>query len=179
MLAVNSLFCFFTSQLIGKINGHFYSFRYVIYIVLFCWIFIVVVYSRVSRISWGALALWTLILCGSGYTITRNYRYNFTPYMAETKAFIEENIQPQDVLVMDLEAWDILYGYYVPGHEWVYYTDLDVREYRGRTIWAFRAVSPFYSKEDCARLKLETNRYYGFGFMGAQRFELEKVYVKP
>ncbi len=179
MLGISTVFCFFVSLWIGKQNGHFYSFRYVLYINLFCWLFLVLVCSRINGIVMAALSIWILVLCGSGYVLTKDYRYNFTPYMAKTETFIAEHIAPEDILSMDLEAWDILYGYYVPGHEWVDYYQLDPDQYRGQTIWIFHAVTPFYTEEECQQMKMETERYYGFGFMGAQRFELERVYVKP
>ncbi len=178
MLVVNIVFCFVVSQVIGKFNGHFFAYRYILYVVDLIWLVVVLALTKRNLCVSVALLTWCSLLGLSSYRLVQDYRYNFAPLMPQTEEFIAQNMQGDDILACDLDNWDILYGYYVPGHEWLDIRKFNPTDYKGKTVWVFRAVTPFFNEEECAELGISSEHFYGFGFMGAQRFELEKVVVQ-
>ena len=180
MLFGNGIFSLVIAQLIGAINGHFFAYRYVNYVELFvCWIMAIVV-TKSNKWLVGLLAVWICVLGYAEYQDVYDYRYNYSPYMEKTEHFIADNISESDILVYDMEFWGgIVYSYYIDHDEWIFFRDVDLSQYKGKTLWFFRYFSPFFTEEEKEKYGLETERFYDLGFKGAVTFALEKVVVKP
>ncbi len=179
MLVINAVICFVSGQLIGKGNGHFFAFRYIIFVIPMLWWFMGAVHTKLHWCITLSFVLWTMILCEASYADTYNYRYNMTPLMEKTVEFTDANIADDAILVYDFPTFDTIYSYYLPGHEFIYITDLDLEQMRGKTFWIIRMGEDPFSDEVKEAYHMSTEEYGRFGYMGMERFDLEKVMVAP
>ncbi len=177
LLAINVIICIVAGQLIGAMNGHFFSLRYVIYCELLIWLIIILVYCKLHRIILASLIIWTALLGMSSYRTSQEYEYQMTPLMPKTMEFIEENIADDALLVYDYSTFDVIYDYYIPGHEIIFFDDLNLEEHRGETFWFLSMWARDFSEEQIEQYGLQIERYYGYGFMGMEQFSFFKVTV--
>ena len=179
MLYINIVFCWFFSQWLGSLNGHFFTPRYVIYCLVFTWLLFAIIFERTGAWAYIAFSLWTLELSFSSYLVERSWEYDTTPLMPHTMEFISENIDADAVMVYDFDRnFDIIYRYYMPGHEYVYFEDLNLSEMSGKTFWVIKLGGADFSPEDISDYGLEVENYPGMGFMGMERFDFLKVTVE-
>jgi hypothetical protein len=93
--------------------------------------------------------------------------------------FIAENIDQDAVMIYDFDRdFDIIYRYYMPGHEYVYYEDLNLDDMRGETFWVIKLGGTDFSAEEIETYGLKVENYPGMGFMGMERFDFLKVTVE-
>ena len=178
MLIINSIFCIYVSQWIGSLNGHDFGMRYIIYVYLFFWLFMIFVFSRAGSATFTLLAAWALVLCLSSYRVEHAYEYDTTPLMPKTMAFIEENISPDDLVVYDYnEGFYMIWKYYMPENELLSFFNMDLEEMRGRTFWFLNLNGTEFSKEDMEKYGITVEKYPDMGFMGMERFDFWKVTV--
>lgn len=179
MLYVNIVFCWFFSQWLGSLNGHFFTPRYVIFCLVFTWLLFAIIFDRTGAWAFTAFSLWSLELCFSSYLVERAWEYDTTPLMSHTMEFIAENIDQDAVMIYDFDRdFDIIYRYYMPGHEYVYYEDLNLDDMRGETFWVIKLGGTDFSAEEIETYGLKVENYPGMGFMGMERFDFLKVTVE-
>ena len=176
MLLVNTVFCWYFSQWLGSLNGHFFASRYVIFCLMFVWIFLAIVYSRCNVGVSVLFSLWCVELCLSSFLVEKAYEYDTTPLMPQTVAFIDANVEPDAVIVYDYDrGFKVIWQYYMPGHEFIYFDDLNLEELEGKTFWVINLAGADLSQDDVDRYSLEVEHNPGMGFMGMERFDLWKV----
>ena len=178
MLIINVIFCWTVGQFVGKLNGHHFEMRYVIYCLMFVWLILSIIYSKCNAAVSVVFLLWVIEFGASSYTIERAHEYDTTILMPQTMAFIETNIESDAVLVYDFDPgfW-MAYDYYVPGHELVYIDDLNLDNMRGRSFWMINHDGNSFTEEDINQYGLEINVYPGMGFMEPETFDLWEVKV--
>lgn len=178
MLLLNMVFCWYFSQWLGSLNGHFFASRYVIYCLVFMWLFMSITYFRFNKPAFVLFAIWSLELCLSSYKVEKSYEYDTTPLMPQTVAFIDANIEPDAIIVYDFDRWfNLIWQYYIPGHKFIHFDDLDLDEMKGQTFWVINLNGAWFSQEDIDEYSLEIEHNPGMGFMGMERFDLWKVTV--
>lgn len=178
MLLVNSVFCWYFAQWLGSLNGHFFASRYVIFCLMFVWLFIAIVYSRCNAAVYVLFSLWSLELCLSSFLVEKAYEYDTTPLMPQTVSFIEANVDPNAVIVYDYDkGFYVIWQYYMPGHEFVYFPELNLDEMEGQTFWVINIAGADFPQEVIDEYSLEIEHNPGMGFMGMERFDLWKVSV--
>ncbi len=177
LLIINTILSILGGQAIGAMNGHFFSLRYVIFVEMFLWLVIILVYGKMHYAVVGALIIWTGLLGMSAYRTSQEYEYQMTPLMPKTMEFIETNIDDDALLVYDYATFDVIYDYYIPGHEIVFFDDLNLEEYRGETFWFLSMWARDFSEEQIDQYGLQIERYNGYGFMGMEQFNFIKVTV--
>ncbi len=176
MLLVNTVFCWYFSQWLGSLNGHFFASRYVIFCLMFVWIFLAIVYSRCNAAVNILFLLWSTELCLSSFLVEKAYEYDTTPLMPQTVSFIEANVDPDAVMVYDYDrGFKLIWQYYMPGHEFVYFDDLDLSVMEGQTFWVINLAGAEFSQDVIDKYGLEVEHNPGMGFMGMERFDLWKV----
>lgn len=179
MLLVNSVFCWYFSQLLGSLNGHFFNPRYVIYCLVCVWLFMAIVFSRFKWPVYGLFFLWTLEMCSSSYLVERAYEYDTTPLMDKTVDFIESNVDSDAVIVYDYDKWyNLIWQYYIPGHEFIPFEELNLDDMRGQTFWLINLSGTDFSDDEIREYSLEIEHNPDMGFMGMQTFDLWKVECK-
>ena len=178
MLLCNTVFCWYFSQWLGSLNGHFFAPRYVIYCLVFLWLFILIVLTRCNLFATLFVSLWTVELCLSSFLVERAYEYETTPLMPQTMEFIRTNITSDDIIVYDYAPeFRIIYQYYMPENEFVFFEDLDPSEMKGSYFWVINLAGAYFSPEETEEYGLRIEEYPGMGFMGMERFDFWKVTV--
>ncbi len=176
MALINSIFCWYFSQWLGSLNGHFFAPRYVSFCLIFVWLVFSIVFSRCSLPVYVLFSLWAIELSLSSFLVEKAYEYDTTPLMPQTVSFIEANVDPDAVIVYDYDrSFKIIWQYYLPGHEFVYFNDLDLSDMEGQTFWLINLAGAGISQDDIDKYGLEVEHNPGMGFMGMERFDLWKV----
>lgn len=176
MTLVNMVFCWFFSQWLGSLNGHFFHPRYVLYCLVFMWLFMLIVFSRFNMAVLTLFAVWVLELSFSSYRVEKAWEYETTPLMPHTVEFIEANVDPDAIIVYDYDKlFYLIWQYYMPGHEYIHFQDLNLDEMRGKTFWVINLSGAGFSQEEIDEYSLEIEHNPGMGFMGMERFDLWKV----
>ena len=179
MLLVNIVFCWYFSQWLGSLNGHFFHPRYDIFCLVFVWLIFSIVFSRYGKPVYILFGLWAIEICMSSFLVEKAYEYETTPLMPGTMAFFESNVEPDALIVYDYaRSFDIIYRYYLPGHDFIAFEDLELDEMRGQTFWVINLGGASFSQEDIEEYGLTVEHNPGMGFMGMERFDLWKVTVE-
>ena len=178
MLFVNTIFSWYFSQWLGSLNGHFFHPRYVLFCLVFVWLLFSIVFARSGVPVYILFCLWSLEICLSSYLVERAYEYETTPLMPYTVAFIDANVPSDAVFVYDYHPdFYVIWEYYLPGHEIVYFDDLDLDDMRGQSFWVINISGAEFGWEEIEEYSLEIEHNPGMGFMGMERFDLWKVSV--
>jgi len=177
MLFLNFIFCFFVSQWLGSLNGHFFSFRYIIYCVTFVWIVSAAIYIRISPPVRMSFIIWSVILGISGYSSVYASEYGMNQKMSYTEQFIRQNVASDAELVYNMSTFDTLFEYYMPGHRFIYFDDLKLDEMKGKTFWFIQLGGRDFTDAAKQAYHLQIEDYKGFGYTGMKQFELERVTV--
>jgi len=178
MLACNVLFCWIVAQFVGKLNGHHFEMRYVIYCLMFVWLILSIVYTRCNYLASIIFMLWVTELGLSSYLIERAYEYDTTPLLAQTVEFINSNIEPDALIVYDhTPNFDMAYDFYIPGHKYVYIDDFNLDIIDEDEFWVLNHNYWQFSEEDIEKYGLEIEVYPGMGFMDPETFDIWKVKV--
>ncbi len=178
MLAVNVLLSWIVAQYVGKLNGHHFEMRYVIYCLMFVWLILSIVYSRCNAFVSGVFLLWVVEFGLSSYLIEKSYEYDTTLKMPYTMEFIEANVEPDAVIVYNYDPgfW-MAFDYYMPGHEFIYIDDLDFDTLEVNEFWMLNHEAVPFAEETVAAYGLEIEMYPGMGFMDPETFDMWKVKV--
>lgn len=178
MLSCNVFFCWTVGQFVGKLNGHHFEMRYVIYCLMFVWLILSIVYTRCNIFVTGAFLLWMVEFGLSSYLIERSYEYDTTSLMPQTMAFIEANVESDAVIVYNYDPgfW-MAFDYYMPGHEFIYIDNLDLETIETDEFWMLNHETVPFSEEVMKKYGLEIEVYPGMGFMYPETFDMWKVKV--
>ena len=178
MLFVNVIFCWYSTQWLGSLNGHFFHPRYVIFCLFFVWLLFTIVFARSGLSVYVLFSFWTIELCFSSYLVEKAYEYETTPLMPKTVAFIDAEVDPDAVIVYDYAPdFKLIWQYYMPGHEFVHFDDLNLEEMRGQTFWVINLSGAHFTQEEIDEYSLTIEHNPEMGFMGMERFDLWKVTV--
>ncbi len=66
----------------------------------------------------------------------------------------------------------------MPGHEFIYFDNLNLDEMEGKTFWVINLAGVDLSQYDIDRYSLEVEHNPGTGFMGMERFDMWKLTVR-
>lgn len=124
------LICWAISQ---KMN-HFWDNRYMIDALLFAWIFVILIYSSRELITWICLCVWLGILCLSSYGITYAKEMETVPYIQEAQQILVQVPENAEV-IYNYDTYDMLYRYYLPTAEFLWYEDVDFSQLEGNEIY--------------------------------------------
>lgn len=178
MLTCNVFFCWIVAQFVGKLNGHHFEMRYVIYCLMFVWLILSIVYTRCNLFVSVVFLLWVMEFGLSSYLIERSYEYDTTVKMPYTMEFIEANVESDAVIVYNYDPgfW-MAFDYYMPGHEFIYIDDLDFETIDTDEFWMLNHDAVPFPDETVEEYGLEIEMYPGMGFMEPETFDMWKVKV--
>ncbi len=177
MLIFTCIFTIYVSYLIGGMESHFFSWRYAYPVILLIWLLFSVIFARVTPLVYGFFCIWSFIICMSSYTVSHATEYDTTPLYDYTMAFTDANIAPDSIIVYDYGNFNVLYEYYLPGHEFIPFSELDLDKMKGQTFWFIQLGGSYFTEGMIEAHGLEIEHYSGFGYIGMVRFDLEKVTV--
>lgn len=143
--------------------SHFWTNRYLVDILLFLWLFMLIILSRRSLVIWGTGVIWLGVMVLSSYTIMQATELNTIPWIQDAKKLMEP-LQEEEKVVYAFVTFDILYEYYLPDTEFIWYTDVDFSEmgdefymitWRGADFNYLLYKSGFLTKEFLGSMRLE------------------------
>ena len=176
MLLICIFFCCSVSQVLGKLNGHLYVSRYMIYCIFFIWLIMAIVFSRCNILSYVFFFAWTVIICISSYKKVYSITYDSTPLMPKTMQFVSDNIEPGELIVYDgYPDWYIIWKYYFPDNDLVAYKDFDPADMAGKDYWMINMQGTSFSAEEVDEYDISIERYPNMGFKGIEVFEFWKI----
>lgn len=114
-------------MLLAGIMHHFWTDRYLLDALLFIWLFMILVLARKKMLTWGLSMVWLGIILMSSYTIMQATELNTVPWTRDAKQLLEQ-VQEEEKIVYTFPTFQILYEYYVPDAEFIWYTDVDFSE---------------------------------------------------
>lgn len=107
--------------------GHFWDNRYLVDTLLFVWLFLIIFISKKGVIVWGVSMIWLGISVLSSYTVIQAWELDTVPWAVQAKQLLEQVPDGKQV-VYDYITYDMLYQYWLPNVEFVWYEDIDVQE---------------------------------------------------
>lgn len=172
------VFCFYGSQILAIFGNHFFTWRYIYPVVAFTWVIYCIIFTKLGCRTYILFCLWTCILCAFSYQNLHEWEYDTTPLLEKTVAFTDANIEDGCVIVYDYGNFDILYRFYLPGHEFIAFENLDLATFKkDETFWFIQLGGSYFTEEMREAYGLKIEHYSNFGYMGMVKFELEKVTV--
>ncbi|MCM1236113.1 MAG: hypothetical protein NC489_39015 [Ruminococcus flavefaciens] len=107
--------------------GHFWHNRYLVDALLFVWLFLIIFISKKGMIVWGISMIWLGISVLSSYTVVGALELNTVPWTDGAKQLLEQASGKKQV-VYDFISYDMLYQYWLPDAEFIWYEDVDLKE---------------------------------------------------
>ncbi len=171
LTCVSAIFVIYlTALLLSSFASHFFTARHIMHAAGMMWLGIAIILPRIDR--WVYLS-GAAVLAGMCYT---NYRdeyelaYRDTPYLEDTKIFIEEEMQPGDIVIYTApEMYSTLYSCYMPDQIFIHLDDVeDINDLAGRRVWFFSTDwTRFFSDEEVElyHISSENVGHYGFQIM--------------
>lgn len=107
--------------------NHFWTNRYLVPALLFLWLFILAILARKNLLAWIMSIIWLGIMVLSSYTVQQAVELNTIPWIHHAKQLLEE-VQEEEKIVYTYPTFDVLYEYYVPNAEFIWYENVDFSE---------------------------------------------------
>lgn len=173
---------YFVSAILSSLSSHFITPRHTMHSIALLWLGVAILLPRINK----AICVWGLCfiigLCTLGYELCYNTEYKTIPYLEETQAFIEKNMQPGDIVIYNAEEkFDLLYGCYMPEQEFLHLTEVqELKEYAGKRVWFFMCTQEFFTEEQMQdyNITYENVGHYGFQIIeNCTDFDLLRVHV--
>lgn len=112
---------------LAGVMHHFWTDRYLLDALLFIWLFMFLILAKRELVTWGIAMVWLGILMMSSYTIMQATELNTIPWTKDAKQLLEQ-VQEEEKIVYTFPTFQILYEYYVPNAEFIWYADVDFSE---------------------------------------------------
>ncbi len=123
------------------------------------------------------LAMGCVVLLGvENYRYVYHDEYHVAPLIHETENFIETNMEPGDVVVYELEPYELMYRYYMPEQELVYYENLDLEQFTGKSFWYIDAWGGYFDAETVEAYGLQREECGNFGIQSMD-FKIYRITV--
>ncbi len=184
LLCLSLLFVsYLIAAVLASVSSHFFISRHIMHGLALMWLGIAIVLSRINPPVYICALLFVGIMSMSSYRICYANEYTTTPYIEETKAFIEEQMEPGDIVIYNSEpAFDLLYGCYMPEQTFIYYPELtDIQVLAGKRVWFFLCKPDFFSEEvqEVYGITYENRGHYGFQIINdCTDFDLLRLNIK-
>lgn len=129
---------------------HFWENRYLVDALLFVWLFLLIVLAGKSLLAWGMGMVWLGIMVLSSYTIVSNVELRTVPWTEQTKQLFAQ-IQDEEKIVYNFITFDVIYEYYLPNAEFIWYEDVNFSDmgdefYMIQSPWGYGFSEEFYEE---------------------------------
>lgn len=126
--------------------NHFWHNRYMLPALLFLWLFAAIIYAKRRFAVWVCFCVWEGIMSLSAYGIVHAAEMATIPYIVDAKEKLSA-IQEEKIIVYNYSTYDVLYKYYLPNAEFVWYEDLDFSELEGDCVYMISWGGAGFSEE--------------------------------
>lgn len=185
LMCVSAIFVTYLLALaLSSFASHFFVARHIMHATAMMWLGIAIILPRINyQVYLSGLAV-LLGMCWSNYLGEYELAYRDTPYLEDTKAFIESDMQPGDIVIYSSPAmYDTLYSCYMPEQTFIHLSEVeDINALAGKRVWYFSTDwTVFFSEEDVETygISAENVGHYGFQIMdNCTDFDLLRLEIR-
>ena len=176
VLCIVPTYTIFFGMIMNHMAGRMLLNRYIEPSLVLVWLACAVGLSRYrNRLFYAAFAC--IVLLGiENYRFVYHDEYDIAPLIHETEDFIETQMKPGDVVVYELEPYEVMYAYYMPQQELIYYKDLDLEQYQRKSFWYIDAWGGYFDTETAERYQLQKEECGNFGIQSMD-FKIYRITV--
>ena len=187
LMCVAGIFVIYLMALtLSSFATHFFVPRHIMHATGMMWLGIAIVLPRINwQVYLSGLAV-LLSVCYANYQEEYENAYRDTPYLEDTKAFIETQMVPGDVVVYS-SPWMYrrLYLCYMPEQEFLWLNDMDdedIQALAGKRVWYFSTSwREYFTDEQVEKygIRAENVGHYGFQIMdNVTDFDLLRLEIR-
>lgn len=114
-------------MLLASRMNHFWHNRYLVDALLFVWLFFIIVMSRRGILVWCTCAVWLCASVLSSYTVMSATEMNTVPWTQQARELLAQ-VQEEEKIVYTYWSYDVIYQYWLPKAEFIWYEDADFGE---------------------------------------------------
>lgn len=176
VLLLSTVWTWLIGAVFTFIAGRSLLHRYMFSALLLLWFGIAIIIGKYrNRVFYIFMAM-MCILGAYNYKFVYHDEYHIAPLIDVTEKFIEENMHPDDLVVFELEPYEVMYQYYMPEQELVYYKNLDLGQHVGESFWYIDAWGDYFSQEEIETYHIVKEEYGDFGIQSMD-FKIYKITV--
>jgi len=172
------------ATLIASGSSHFILPRHTMHAMALSWLGLAIIVPRINGKMSAFVAIFMVGLCLSNYVHNYEIEYDTIPYMDETKTFVEENMEPGDIVIFNIDKdFCLLYSCHMPEQEFIHLeslSDADIAALAGKRVWYFLRDDNFFSEEQQKHhnITYENMGHYGFQIINdCTDFDILKVEI--
>lgn len=187
LMCVAGIFVIYmTALVLSSFASHFFIPRHIMHATGMMWLGIAIVLPRINwQVYLSGLAVLTSV-CYANYLEEYESAYRDTPYLEDTKVFIETQMEPGDVVIYSSpEMYGRLYLCYMPEQEFMWLPkleDADIQALAGKRVWYFSTNWKEYFTDDQVEkfgISAQNVGHYGFQIMdNCTDFDLLRLEIK-
>lgn len=171
LMSMISIFAIYLLALfVSSFASHFFIPRHIMHATGMMWLGIAIILPRINWQTYLAGLAVLVGMCHANYLGEYELTYRDTPYLEETKVFIETQMEPGDIVIFTADGmYATLYSCYMPEQTFVQLGKVgDIQELAGKRVWFFlNDYQKYFSEEDREKYGItEQNMgHYGFQIM--------------
>ena len=171
LTCVSSIYLIYAlALLVTSFASHFFTPRHIMHVTGMMWLGIAIILPRISRwVYLSGLAV-LVSMCYSNYRGEYELAYRDTPYLEDTKVFIDQQMQPGDIVIFTTDGmYRTLYSCYMPEQTFIQLGRVgDIDELAGKRVWFFSTDWRKYFTDEQVEtyhIHAENMGHYGFQIM--------------
>ena len=171
LMCMLSIFAIYLLALfVSSFASHFFTARHIMHATGMMWLGIAIILPRINWQTYLAGLAVLVSMCHANYLEEYELAYRDTPYLEDTKVFIETQMEPGDIVIYTApRMYATLYGCYMPEQTFIHLNRLeDIQELAGKRVWFFLTeYQKYFSQEqrDTYGITEENMGHYGFQIM--------------
>lgn len=177
MLCLTPCYTILFGMIMNHMAGRSLVNRYIEPSLMLVWLACSIGLSRYKNRLFYAMIAVLLLLGKENYRLVFYDEYYVSPLIHETENFIETQMKPGDTVVFELEYYRVMYECYMPEQELIYYKDLDLEQYRGKSFWYIDAWGGYFDEETVEKYQLQKEEYGKYGIQ-SMNFKIYRITVK-
>ena len=169
---------------VSSLAFHFYTARHVSANLGLLWLGVAIFAGSRNKGIYIATLLLSVLTSISDFCGEYKYIRSSTPELAETLAFIDDNMEPGDIVIYNGdEKFDMLYSCYMQEQEFYHITEVtDLSDFSDKRVWFMELVWGYWFDEDVLKgynVDKEYFGHYGFQIVGnnVTDFELSRLRI--
>lgn len=187
LTCVSGIFVVYLIVLIlSSFASHFFTPRHIVHLTGMMWLGIAIVLPRINWKVYGAGLLVLGSVCYVNYNEEYESAYRDTPYLEDTKVFIETQMEPGDMVIYSSpKMYSDLYTCYMPKQQFLHLsqvTDEKLLELAGKRVWYFSTDWHVFLSEEQVEtygITFENMGHYGFQIMdNCTDFDLLRLEIR-
>lgn len=171
LMSMVSIFAIYLLALfVSSFAAHFFTARHIVHATGMMWLGIAIILPRINWQTYLAGLAVLVGICHANYSQEYELAYRDTPYLEDTKVFIETRMEPGDIVIFTTDGmYATLYSCYMPEQTFMSLGRVDdIQELAGKRVWFFQNdYQKYFSQEEVETygITAENMGHYGFQIM--------------